>query len=73
MSKQKIYKVQTPLFCSAGSGSALVYTEDRKNQIMMPITQDLIDFMNGRAKVFVYGKEYLNQFKIEKEAPWQEW
>lgn len=71
----KIYKVQVPLMSSEDSPPALVYDKKRKKSIFMPVTKDLVKFMNGEPKKFVYGfvNRTTNNFQIEGEAPWQSW
>ncbi len=70
-----IYKVQVPLASSEKSPPALVYDEQRKKQIFMPVTDELLEFMDGEPKKFVFGavNRKTDNFEIHKEAPWQRW
>jgi len=72
MTKQKlqIFKVQVPLY---GDPKALIYNEDDTIRFFAPITDDLLQSMDGQPKAFFYGFVANNSFHIKKEAPWQDW
>jgi hypothetical protein len=75
MTKQQIFKVQVPIATNEPEPQALIYNEDRSKEFWMPLTQQILDFMDGEFKKFVYGSvDYKhNTFTIDSDAPWQEW
>lgn len=76
--KREIFKLQVPLFSSDGQGEAMVYNKDRSLQAFIPITKNLLKFMAGEDKKYVYGWFSDNRinhgdFVLNAPAPWQEW
>jgi hypothetical protein len=69
-----IIKVQLPLYSNEKNPEAFIYNEDRSVTVMLPVSQDIIDAMDGEPKKYFHAtvskKGILN---IKAEAPWQDW
>ncbi len=53
---------------------ALIYNEDHSILVELPVSEDVIDFMDGEPKKYFRG--YLGkdmQIRIVEEAHWQQW
>lgn len=73
--KPMIVKVQLPLSTNEPEPLALVYNENRKYDVFMRITPDLIKVMEGRPKAFFHATydKVANNTILGKEAPHQPW
>lgn len=70
-----IVKIQTPLSSNVPRKEwvALVYNEDRSKEFDIAISDELVQAMKGRPKVFFSVHfEGVNMI-IDSEAPWQNW
>jgi hypothetical protein len=72
-----IVKIQTPLASSLPpeQHSALIYNKDRDYKVMMPITDEIDTWMQGRPKAFFEIKLGFEGygFTIEREVGEQGW
>jgi len=70
-----IVKVQIPLAGSDAQamGEALIYNEGRTIEALLPITDDLLEAMDGEPKAFFYAHMEGTNLLLDGPAPWQEW
>lgn len=74
MAKIEIFKLQVPLVTTDPEPKALIYNEDRSAEGMFPVTSDILELMDGEAKIFIYGQyEEDGTVTLIGNAPWQEW
>lgn len=71
--KRKIVKVQIPLLTFGGEGEALFYNEDQSVHCMFPVTEELLEWMEGEPKKFFYFHISKKHIVLDEEAPWQDW
>lgn len=75
MKSKFIVKIQMPI---AGENDYFVYNKNRSVMAILPVTEEIKEFMNGELKKFAYAK-YQNPkakytlLEILGEAPWQNW
>jgi hypothetical protein len=68
-----IVKVQIPLATSGPISEALIYDESRTIEALLPVTDDLLEAMDGQPKAFFYAHMEGTNLLIDGPAPWQEW
>lgn len=70
-----IVKVQIPLSGSdpQAMSAAFIYDEARTIEALLPITDDLLEAMDGEYKAFFHAHLEGTNLFIDGRAPWQEW
>jgi len=69
--KNIIIKIQMPL--AGDMTKLLIYDKTKKYIGHLPITEDVLDLMNGRIKAFFYADYVDGEFVINRPAPIQYW
>jgi hypothetical protein len=75
--KEIIVKIQVPLATNMKEAPALVYDETRAVTSTLPVTEELLQIMEGDLKAFFHAEveegEEEDTITIGDRAPWQEW
>lgn len=71
--KRLIVKLQLSTGGNAKARQMLIYDKSRKYQFQSDASEEIIQLMNGRLKVFFYADIVDNQFGLGEEAPDQDW
>lgn len=72
--RERIWKLQRPLFSSDGNLEVMAYTEEREQVVIISLPQEVVDEVFGdELKIYARGKIKNGNLAVREVVPEQDW